>query len=73
MSWSIKMSINPLQFHVGEGGDNKEQIFNIRGFVDFQALGPIFHLALEHYILKLEASSFGNRTSIYIFCVESVF
>ena len=52
MSWSIKMSINPLQFNVGEGGDNKEQIFNIRGFVEFQALDPIFHLALEHYILK---------------------
>ena len=73
MSWSIKMSINPLQFNVGKGADNKEQIFNIRGFVDFQALGPIFHLALEHYILKLEALSFGNTPSIYVFCVESVF
>ena len=35
-------------------------------FVDFQALDPKFHLALEPKVLKLEGSSFGNMLSIYI-------
>ena len=39
-------------------------IFKQQNLVDFQALDPTFHLALEPKILKLESSSFGNRQSI---------
>ena len=35
-------------------------------FVDFQALGPKIHVALEPKVLKLEGSSFGKRPSIYV-------
>ena len=34
--------------------------------LDFDAQHPNFHLALKPKILKLEGSSFGNRSSIYV-------
>ena len=38
----------------------------ILGLVNFQALDPKFHLALEPKVLKLEGSYFLNNPSIYV-------
>ena len=63
---TLKKNIALYVPRINSDGPLKSEVSHFKNLIliNFQALDPKFVLALEHRVLKLEGSSFGNRPYI---------